>query len=175
MTKKPAGKRQANERWLALRPAETDPGGRLRAACIYARRRLAFFQGKPDYEKMAAALAPAFEAIDSTPPDHSLAQADADTVNFALDEFRALCEGAATRQISDARAADERRRRSHGGKARAQNRADQLIDRDNRILADRTRLLSDGTLQHELAGKLTGKYGLTASTIRKIFKKAGVS
>jgi hypothetical protein len=93
----------------------------------------------------------------------------------ALDWFaQKLLDGLQRKNTREARAII-RAYRSEGGKARAQNRREELADRDKRILDDRGRMLSEGAEPHELAGKLAAKSGLDASTVRRIFKKAGVS
>jgi hypothetical protein len=151
---------------LARRPAETDPLRLLRTDCIYARRRLVYFKCNkaPEYAEMRDALAPAFAAIDVTPSHLPLTQSDAYAIKFALDEFRALCEGAAARAISDSR----RQRRVPAADAANESRRKQHEVNRAGMNAAAAKLENVGTPPSSVNAKLAKMYGLTPRQIRNI-------
>jgi hypothetical protein len=154
-----------------------------------AQRRLSQIARAPEYADAAAFLRMAKDFWrDAQNPSLSVARRDIAAGDGkgsgalgALDRFNeAISKGLLRKVIAPRLARDARRQAgtSEGGKARAQNRREGLeglADRDRRILADRERMLSGGTEPRELAGKLATKYRRDASTIRRIFRKAGVS
>jgi hypothetical protein len=160
----PKRKVAANSTRVAPNPAETDPLQLLRSDFIYARRRIVFFKEAPQYAQMVDALAPAFAAIDATPPNSPLTQSDAFAIHFALREFQGLCEQAAVRSISDARrqqrrpaadAANEARRRTTDANRTAMNAA-------------AARLETEGCPARSVNRKLAEMYQRTPRQIRNI-------
>jgi hypothetical protein len=151
-----------------------------------ARRRLPQIAGLPEHDAAATWLRRAEdywnEAQNPSLPlalrDIAAGDGKGSGALGALDRFNeAISKGLLRKVIAPRLARDARRQAgtSEGGKARAQNRREKLADRDKRILDDRVRMLSGRAEPHEIAGKLAVKYRRNASTIRRIFKKAGVS
>ena len=143
-----------------------------------AQQRLPQIVGYPEHDEAATLLRIA-EDLERIAQDQSLSWAQrnnaGDKAHDALDWFaQKLLDGLRRKNTREARMI-ACAYRSEGGKARAQNRREELADRDKRILDDRGRMLSGGAEPHEIAGKLAAKYRRDASTIRRIFKKAGVS
>jgi hypothetical protein len=153
-----------------------------------ARRRLPQIVGLPEHAAAAAWLRRAKAYwTDAQNPSRPLALRDIAAGDGkgsgalgALDRFNeAISKGLLRRAIVPNLERDAERQvgASEGGKARAQNRRDELAVRDREIVAKRTRMILDGSEKHDIAGKLAGTepYRLSASTLRRIFKKAGVS